>query len=121
MKKLIGSFGLFALVVLGASSCKKDKEAKAKITVLEYTVDIVSGDTVEAPAVGADVRFYLDIINAEHIDTTIKTDTKGEALFSWFEDAIIQYDVLYPPYSSLENFVILEQGETEEITVIIGD
>ena len=121
MKKVLGSLGLFALVIIGASSCKKDKEAKAKITVLENTVDIVSGDTVQSPAIGADVRFYLDIINAEHIDTIIKTDTKGEALFSWFEDAIIQYDVLYGSYNSLENFVILEQGETEEITVVINE
>ncbi len=120
MKKLIGVIALFSVVVF-SSSCKKNRDAKAVVTVLKDSVNFVTGDTVEVAAVQAIVRFYLDQIGAEHIDTNIFTDTKGKAEFVWFEDAIIQYDIVYGTYSNLENFLILEQGETEEVTVNVSD
>jgi hypothetical protein len=61
------------------------------------------------------------VVGAEHIDTTIRTNTSGEAEFVWFEDAILQYDVVYGSYTNIENFVILEQGETVEETININD
>ena len=91
------------------------------VTVLKDSANFVTGDTVEVPAVQAIVRFYLDQIGAEHLDTTILTNSNGKAEFIWFEDAIIQYDIVYGSYSNLENFVILEQGETQEITVNVND
>lgn len=113
---------LFLLgMIVGTSSCKKNKDAKAVITVLKDSVNFITGDTVEVAAVQAVVRFYLDQIGAEHIDTNIFTDTKGKAEFVWFEDAIIQYDIVYGSYSNLENFLILEQGETVEKTVNVND
>jgi hypothetical protein len=104
-------------VIVVASSCKKNNEAKAIITVLKDSLNFVTGDTVETPAVQASVRFYLDQIGAEHIDTIIRTNSSGKAEFVWFEDAIIQYDVSYGTFQTLENFIILEQGETVEKTV----
>ena len=110
---------LFLGLILGASSCKKNKDAKAVITVLKDSVNFITGDTVQVPATFATVRFYLDEIGAEHIDTSIITGTKGTAEFVWFEDAIIKFDVVYNSFTDLENFIILKQGETVEKTVII--
>ncbi len=112
---------LFIGLIIGTSSCKKNREAKVIVTVLKDSLNFVSGDTAEVPAVQAIVRFYLDQIGAEHIDTNIFTSSTGKAEFVWFEDAIIQYDIVYGSYQNLENFVILEQGETEEITVNVND
>ncbi|MGB0369503.1 MAG: hypothetical protein ACPGU4_12700 [Flavobacteriales bacterium] len=112
---------LFLGLLVSTSSCKKNKDAKAVISVVKDSVNIISGDTVQVAAVQAIVRFYLDRIGAEHIDTTIFTDVNGKAEFVWFEDAIIQYDVVYNSYSNLENFIILEQGETVEETVNVDD
>lgn len=106
---------------MSTTSCKKNKDAKALVTVMKDSVNFVTGDTVEVAAVQAIVRFYLDQIGAEHLDTTILTSSTGKAEFVWFEDAIIQYDIVYGSYSNLENFVILEQGETQEITVNVND
>ena len=85
--------------------------------MLKDSVNFVTGDTVQVSAVQANVRFYLDVIGAEHIDTTILTNSSGKAEFVWFEDAIIQYDVAFGSFSQLEEFLILEQGETVERTV----
>lgn len=106
-------------LIIGTGSCKKNREAKAIITVLKDSVNFVTGDTVQVSAVQANVRFYLDVIGAEHIDTTILTNSSGKAEFVWFEDAIIQYDVAFGSFSQLEEFLILEQGETVERTVVI--
>ena len=121
IKNIIGVIALFLAVVITASSCKKNKDAKVIVTVIKDSLNFVSQDTVQVPAVLANVRFYLDQIGAEHIDTTIRTDSKGKAEFVWFEDAIIQYDVVVGSFTDLENFVILEQGETQEITVNISE
>lgn len=121
MRNVIGVLCLAAVVMIGSSSCKKNRDAKAIITVVKDSLNFVTGDTVQVPAVQAIVRFYLDIPLAEHIDTTIFTDTRGKAEFVWFEDAIIQFDVSYTPFQSLENYVILEQGETQEITVNVNE
>lgn len=105
-------------ILIGSSSCKKNRDATAVITVLKDSVNFITGDTVQVPAVQAIVRFYLDQIGAEHIDTNIYTNTNGKATFVWFEDAIIQYDVVFQSNTSLENYIILEQGETVEETVV---
>lgn len=110
---------LLLFVVVMASSCKKNKDAKAVITVLKDSVNFVTGDTVQVPAVLATVRFYLDKVGAEHIDTNVFTSTNGKAEFVWFEDAIIQYDVVLGNFTDLENYIILEQGETVEKTVVV--
>lgn len=112
---------LLLAVIVGSSSCKKNRDAKAVITVVKDSVNFITGDTVQVAAVQASVRFYLDVIGAEHIDTTVLTNTNGKAEFVWFEDAIIQFDVVYPPFSLLEEFLILEQGETVEKTVNVND
>lgn len=112
---------MLALVVLAASSCKKSKDAKVLITVLKDSVNFVTLDTSAVPAVQATVRFYLDQFGAEHIDTTILTNSNGKAEFVWFEDAIIQYDIVYGVFTDLERFVILKQGETQMYTVNISD
>lgn len=119
MKRVFGVIVLFSVVMFTASSCKKNRDAKAVVTVLKDSVNFVTGDTVQVPAVQAIVRFYLDQVGAEHIDTTIFTDTRGKSEFVWFEDAIIQYDVIYGSFQDLENFIILEQGETVEETVVV--
>ncbi len=110
---------VFLALVVGASSCKKNRDAKAIITVLKDSVNFVTGDTVQVPATFATVRFYLDQIGAEHLDTNVITGTNGTAEFIWFEDAIIQFDVVYNSFTDLENYIILEQGETVEKTVVI--
>ncbi len=112
---------MFIALVVATSSCKKNRDAKVIIKVVKDSVNFITLDTVVVPAVQANVRFYLEVVGAEHIDTTIRTNTSGEAEFVWFEDAILQYDVVYGSYTNLENFVILEQGETVEETININD
>lgn len=118
-RNILGTLAILLAVTVFATSCKKNKEAKAIITVLQEEIDIISGDTIQSEVAQAQVRFYLDVIGAEHIDTLIPTNTSGKSEFVWFEDAIIQYDVQYGTFTDLENFIILEQGETVEKTVII--
>ncbi|MCF8464533.1 MAG: hypothetical protein K9G41_06820 [Flavobacteriales bacterium] len=114
---------LLPIILLGliveSSSCKKNKDATGVVKVMKDSVNFVTGDTVQVPAVLATVRFYLDKVGAEHIDTNIFTGTDGKATFVWFEDAIIQYDVVYDNFIDEENYMILEQGETVEKTVIV--
>lgn len=110
---------MLMVIVVTASSCKRNRDAKAIITVLKDSVNFVTGDTVQVPAVQATVRFYLDQIGAEHIDTNVFTSSSGKAEFIWFEDAIIQFDVVSGTFTDLENYIILEQGETVEKTVIV--
>jgi hypothetical protein len=113
---------LLLSIIVTASSCKKNKDAKAIITVLKDSVNLISGDSSQVPVVQASVRFYLDANpNTAHIDTTVFTDTKGKAEFVWFEDAIIQYDVYSGSFVSEENYLILKQGETQEETVNISE
>ncbi len=119
VRNILGVSVLLLFVVVMASSCKKNKDAKAVITVLKDSVNFVTGDTVQVPAVLATVRFYLDKVGAEHIDTNVFTSTNGKAEFVWFEDAIIQYDVVLGNFTDLENYIILEQGETVEKTVVV--
>lgn len=111
---------LALIFIVGVSSCKKNKDAKVIITVLKDSVNFVTQDTVEVAAVLANVRFYLDEIGAEHIDTTVRTTSSGKAEFVWPYPAILQYDISYQNFSSLENFIILEQGETIEKTVNVN-
>ena len=119
MRRLLTVFGMLMVIVVTASSCKRNRDAKAIITVLKDSVNFVTGDTVQVPAVQATVRFYLDQIGAEHIDTNVFTSSSGKAEFIWFEDAIIQFDVVSGTFTDLENYIILEQGETVEKTVIV--
>lgn len=119
VKSTLGGVMLLLAIVVAASSCKKNKDAKAIVTVLKDSVNFVTGDTVQVPATFATVRFYLDRVGAEHIDTNIITGTQGKAEFVWFEDAIIKFDVVYNSFTDLENYIILEQGETVEKTVIV--
>lgn len=122
MKKIKALLAVSALlmIVVSASSCKKSKDAKVIITVLKDSVNFVTQDTVEVAAVQANVRFYSDEIGAEHIDTIIRTSTSGISEFVWPYPAIIKYDISYGNFSSLENYVILEQGETVEKTVNVN-
>jgi len=121
MKNLKTIFGVLSILIMivVASSCKKKKDASVIITVLQDSINQITLDTSSTPAAQVSVRFYLNQIGAEHIDTTILTNTEGKAEFVWFEDAIIQYDVVAGSFSLLEEFVILEQGETIEETVNI--
>ncbi len=119
VRSVVGVSVLLLSIVAMSSSCKKNRDAKAVVTVLKDSVNFVTGDTVQVPAVLANVRFYLDKVGAEHIDTNIFTNSNGKAEFVWFEDVILQYDVVYNTFTDLENYIILEQGETVEKTVIV--
>lgn len=117
MKRSVWVFALLAAVMAG-SSCKKNRDATGVILVLKDSVNFISGDTVQVPVVQASVRFYSDQVGSD-IDTLILTNTNGKATFVWFEDVIIKYDVTYQSFAELENYIILEQGETVEETVLI--
>ena len=103
MNKMKSIFGVLTilLMVVAASSCKKKKDASVIITVLKDSTNQITLDTSSVPAVLVGVRFYLNEIGAEHIDTTIFTNTNGKAEFIWFEDAIIQYDVVFNSFTLL--------------------
>lgn len=116
-KKSVWVFLLMGAVMAG-SSCKKNRDATGVVIVMKDSVNFISGDSVQVPVVQASVRFYSDQIGSD-IDTLIYTNTNGKATFVWFEDAIIKYDVTYQSFYELENYIILEQGETVEETVYI--
>lgn len=127
---------LLIMVVFAASSCNTDNDvevpdapqdtttqdtiARVIITVLKDSVNFVILDTVTVPVVQAGVRFYLNQLGGQ-IDTTILTNSDGKAEFIWFEDAIVQYDIIFGSFLSIENFVIVLQGETREFTINISD
>lgn len=107
-------------LLIGSSSCKKNRDAKGEITVLKDSVNFITGDTVQVPVVQATVRFYSEQIGSR-IDTNILTNTHGKSTFVWFEDVIVKYDVSFLSYSDLDNYIILKQGETVEKTVLFED
>jgi hypothetical protein len=116
-KKSVWVFVLIGAVMAG-SSCKKNRDATGVVIVMKDSVNFISGDSVQVPVVQASVRFYSDQVGSD-IDTLIYTNTNGKATFVWFEDVIIKYDVTYQSFYELENYIILEQGETVEETVYI--
>lgn len=115
--KQFSLFSALALFIVFASSCNRDREAKALITVVQDEVDIVTGDTVQETVAQASVRFYSNKTGAEDLETVEMTNSNGQAEFIWFEDVIIFCDVSFGPNQSLENVLILNQGETTELEV----
>ena len=91
---------LLLLVAIGLGSCKKNREVKAVITVMHDTVDIVGLDTLGQPmfdtiiseVTGASVRMWSDQIGS-NIDTTIETNTSGQAEFEFEHVAILRLNV----------------------------
>jgi hypothetical protein len=126
MKTRISRFiaPVLALAILGGvSSCTKDTNAIVRIRVVENTPNQLNPqDTVVTPVVQAQVRFYNDErVGTLWLEETIMTTTSGMAEFIYPNPAILKYDVTHGGRSSLENFVILEQGKTVEIEVNLDD
>lgn len=115
---------VLALVILGEiSSCTKDTNAIVRIRVVENLPNQLNPeDTIASPVVQAQVRFYNDErVGTLWLEEIILTNTDGVAEFIYPNPAILKYDVTHGGRSSLENFVILEQGETVEIEVNLDE
>jgi hypothetical protein len=122
LKTLIPAIAVI-IAILAAPSCKRDTDAKVIIRVVENTVDqLNTQDTIQTPVVQAEVRFYQDEKpGTQWLEETILTSTNGIAEFIFPNPAILKYDVTHSGRSKLENFVILEAGETVEVTVNLDE
>lgn len=115
---------VLALTILGGiSSCTKDTNAIVRVRVVEFSPNQLNPeDTVVSAVVQAQVRFYNDErVGTLWLEEIIMTNTDGVAEFIYPNPAILKYDVTHGGRSSLENFVILEQGETVEIEVNLDE
>lgn len=112
----------FAIIV-GASSCKKSTDAIVRLKVVENGVNQLNpNDTTVIPVPQAQVRFYNDErVGTLWLEETMSTGPNGEVEFIYPNPAILKYDVIHGGRSSMENFVILEQGETVEIVVNLDE
>lgn len=125
MKTSISRFLLPAVVfalIAGVSACKESTDAVIRITVVQNVIDQISQDTVVEPVAQALVRFYQDEkVGTLWLEEIVTTSTTGIAEYVFANPAILKYDVTHAGRSSLENFVILEQGETVEVTVNLDE
>jgi hypothetical protein len=125
MKTSISRFLLPALVfalIAGVSACKESTDAVIRVTVVQNVIDQISQDTVVEPVAQALVRFYQDEkVGTLWLEETVTTSSTGIAEYVFANPAILKYDVTHAGRSSLENFVILEQGETVEVTVNLDE
>jgi hypothetical protein len=114
---------IVVLIAVASQSCSRDTDAKVIIRVVENTVDqLNTQDTIQSPVVQAEVRFYQnEKPGTEWLEETILTSTNGIAEFIFPNPAILKYDVTHSGRSKLENFVILEAGETVEVTVNLDE
>ena len=127
MKYRILSFVLPVALLVGVlsiSSCKKSREVKAIITVLHDTITLnladTTYDTITGPVTGAQVRMYSDQIGSL-IDTTIMTNSSGQAEFEFENVAILLLEVTHFAQQLDLGYVILEEGEVVEKTVNLDD
>jgi len=127
MKTSISRFLLPALVfalIAGVSACKESTDAVIRVTVVQNVIDQISQDTVVEPVAQALVRFYQDERSPSEtlwLEEIVTTSSTGVAEYVFANPAILKYDVTHAGRSSLENFVILEQGETVEVTVNLDE
>ena len=126
MNRVLSLFLPIALLVgvLAISSCKKNREVKAIITVLHDTISLnladTTYDTITGPVTGAQVRMYSDQIGSL-IDTTIATNSSGQAEFEFENDMILLLEITFFNQQLDEGYVILKQGEVYEKTVNLDD
>ena len=96
-----------------SSSCKKDKECTAVITVTDDLSNKMSGATVRL--------YYTDtnsVGSSGNIDEVKVTDGNGEATFTFDLEAILFIEA-YNDTLSGSGMVRLTLGETSEETVVI--
>ena len=131
MKKSIISlampFLLFAAII-GMSSCKKNREVKAIVTVLHDTLEpgaldsngFLTWDSVTGPVTGASVRMWSDQIGSL-IDTAFQTNSSGQAEFQFDHVAILRHSVTFFGDEIDLGYIILEEGEVVEKTINLSD
>lgn len=105
-------FPLFVVVALVSafafSSCKKDTDCTAVITV----VDTTGG----SPVPGATIRVYSELGTLQ--EQTLTADSRGTATFVFKYQAILDIEATHPDYPSPAKGIIkLEPGETVNQTV----
>ena len=131
MKKQVFNFILPVLllfVVIGLGSCKKNREVKAVVTVLHDTIEPVgtdtSGvyiyDTITGPVAGAEVRIWSDQVGSL-IDTTITTNSTGQAEFTFDHVAILRLGIKFFSVDIDAGYLILEEGEVVEKSINLED
>ncbi len=116
--RIVAPFFLFAIIG-GISSCTKDTDAKVLVKVVELKPNQLNPqDSVISAVVNAQVRFYNDErVGTAWLEEILMTNTEGVAEFIFPNPAILKYDVTHAGRSKLEQFVVLKQGETVEVTV----
>ena len=120
MKKLIfGStallIALFAFFSTGGTSCKKESQCDALITVL---------DTVGNPVVGATVKLDCNGCPPPQSGSTNTlqtdqqtTDASGRAAFAFKYEAVLDITVTHPTHLTATGILKLEAGKTTDKTI----
>jgi len=111
MKKvLLGSTALFAMILMAMSllqtSCAKETDCSAVVTVL---------DTVATPIVGATVR--LDYQGGGLQSDQQTTDASGRASFTFKYEAVLDITVTHPQHPTTTGIIKLEAGRTVNETI----
>lgn len=101
---------LAAIVISPLSSCQKNSDCTAVITVI---------DTVGAPLAGASVRLYYDPKNGKTpIESTQATDGSGKTTFVFKLQAIFDVDVTYLGKTAVKaGIVTLQPGSSVSKTI----
>ncbi len=122
LKTLIPAIAVI-IGVLAAPSCKRDTEATVSIRVLENSVNQLNpNETLVTPVVQAEVFFYQrNRQGTEWLEQTVLTNTNGIAELVFPYPAILSFDVTHGGRSKLENNVVLEAGETVEVSVNLDE
>lgn len=93
---------------LSATSCKKETDCTAVITVL---------DTAGVAVPGASIKLYSSLPGATLQEQTLPSDSKGQATFVFKHQAILDIEVTHTQFGVVEGIVKLEVGETVHETV----
>lgn len=108
-KAVFPLFAVFAFALATAfSSCKKETDCTAVITVLDTTGGV--------PVSGALIRLYSELGTLQ--EETLVSDSRGQATFVFKHQAILDIAATHPSYPDTAKGIIkLEPGETVNQTV----
>lgn len=117
----IGVFLILIISTLGFTSCEEQEVATATIEVLEeYTAS--QGQIHQTRLVeGAEVRVYVPLQRAQHLETVLYTDDNGKVDFVYEYTANALCDVSFDGRTVNGSRLVLELGETHVTTVILPE
>lgn len=113
----LGFLSLLAMLIIGFSACNTEDVANANITVLQKQP--VATGLLPIAVEGASVRIYAP--EPSEVEINLITDQNGKASFEYEFDAILLVDAEYDGAMSTRNGLVLEVGESAQITIVLPE